>query len=86
MAFPTALNDQITDAVTQTNTKVVAEAPAIALANLYQTTGHSLGLAMENAVSTQNQQAILAQAATTQGVMQIYSLDTTFAPPPEKPV
>jgi hypothetical protein len=30
----------------------------------------------ENAVNTQNQQNILGQAATTQGVIQIYSLDT----------
>jgi hypothetical protein len=30
----------------------------------------------ENAVNNQNQQNILAQAATTQGVMQIYSVDT----------
>lgn len=28
MAFPTAVNSQITDAVTQTNVKVVAEDPA----------------------------------------------------------
>ena len=32
MADPTAVNAQITDVVTQTNVKVVAEAPAQALA------------------------------------------------------
>ncbi|WP_335621876.1 RebB family R body protein [Chryseobacterium camelliae] len=70
------VNEQITDAVTQTNVKVVAEAPAVALGNVYQTAAHSTGLMFENAVNNQNQQNILGQAATTQGVMQIYSLDT----------
>ncbi len=70
------VNPQITDAVTQTNVKVVAEAPAIALGNVYQTAAHSTGLMFENAVNNQNQQNILGQAATTQGVMQIYSFDT----------
>lgn len=75
-AFPTSVNDQITDAVTQSNVKVVGEAPAMALANVYQTAAHSTGLMFENAVNNQNQQNILGQAATTQGVMQIYSIDT----------
>ena len=73
----TNVNSQITDAVTQSNVKVVGEAPAIALGNVYQTAAHSTGLMFQNAVNAQNQQNILAQAATTQGVMQIYSLDTT---------
>ncbi|KQT25969.1 hypothetical protein ASG22_04555 [Chryseobacterium sp. Leaf405] len=75
-AFPTSVNDQITDAVTQSNVKVVAEAPAMALGNVYQTAAHSTGIMFENAVNNQNQQNILGQAATTQGVIQIYSMDT----------
>ncbi|KPH15171.1 MULTISPECIES: RebB family R body protein [Chryseobacterium] len=70
------VNEQITDAVTQSNVKVVAEAPAIALGNVYQSAAHSTGIMFENAVNAQNQQNILGQAATTQGVMQIYSIDT----------
>lgn len=66
----------ITDAVTQTNVQVVASSPAIAMSNVYQTAAHSIGLMFENAVNAQSQQNILAQAATTQGVMQIYSIDT----------
>lgn len=68
--------EQITDAVTQSNVKVVAEAPAIAMGSVYQTMAHSIGLMFENAVNSQNQQNILGQTATTQGVMQIYSMDT----------
>ena len=71
-----SVNNQITDAVTQSNVKVVGEAPAIALGNVYQTAAHSTGIMFENAVNNQNQQNILGQAATTQGVMQIYSIDT----------
>lgn len=70
------VSQQITDAVTQTNVQVVADAPAMAMANVYQTAAHSTGLMFENAVFAQNQQNILAQTATTQGVMQIYSMDT----------
>ncbi|MED5058836.1 RebB family R body protein, partial [Pseudomonas aeruginosa] len=68
MSFPTAVNDQITDAVTQSNVKVVGEAPAMALGTIYQTMAH--------AVSAQQQQNALALAASNMGVMQIYSLDT----------
>ncbi|MCW1961257.1 RebB family R body protein [Chryseobacterium viscerum] len=70
------VNEQITDAVTQSNVKVVAESPAVALSNVYQTAAHSTGIMFENAVSAQNQQNVVTQAATTQGIAQIYSLDT----------
>ncbi|WP_185216892.1 MULTISPECIES: RebB family R body protein [unclassified Chryseobacterium] len=72
----TKVNQQITDAVTQANVKVLGDAPAVAMGNLYQAMAHSIGILFQNAVSAQNQQNILAQAATTQGVMQIYSIDT----------
>ncbi|MBU1435799.1 MAG: RebB family R body protein [Gammaproteobacteria bacterium] len=70
------VSPQITDAVTQANVKVVAESPAMAMGTLYQAMSHSTGMMFENSVNAQNQQNILSQAATTQGVMQIYSVDT----------
>ena len=70
------VSPKITDAVTQSNVKVVAEAPAMAMGSIYQTAAHSTGLMFENAVSSQGLTNILAQTATTQGVMQIYSMDT----------
>lgn len=79
MAFPTSVNNQITDAVTQSNVKVVGEAPAMAMGSIYQTMAHSTGILFENAVSQQQQQNTLSQAAANQGVMQIYTLDTTAA-------
>lgn len=70
------VSPMITDAVTQSNVKVVGESPAMALSNVYQTAAHSTGLMFENAVNSQNQQNILGQTGTTMGTMQIYSFDT----------
>ncbi len=47
------VNTQITDAVTQTNVKVLGEAPAEAVAAATQAMAHAMGLAMENATQTQ---------------------------------
>lgn len=76
MALHTAVNDQITDAVTQSNVKVIGESPAMAMGSVYQTMAHSTGILFENAVSSQQQQNTLTQAASNMGVMQIYSVDT----------
>lgn len=79
MAFPTAVNPLITDAVTQTNVKVVGEAPAVAMSSIYQSMAHSSGILFQNAVAAQQQQDTLAQAATNQGVIQTYGVDTALA-------
>ncbi|WP_434633105.1 RebB family R body protein [Chromobacterium sp. CV08] len=80
MAFPTAVNNQITDAVTQSNVKVLGEAPAMAIGSIYQTMAHSTGILFENAVSAQQQQNALAQAASNQGVTQFYGAAEADAP------
>lgn len=76
MAIPTPMNGQITDAVTQANVKVLGDAPAMAMGAIYQSFAHSTGILYENATSAQQQLAISGQAATNQGVIQIYSVDT----------
>ena len=76
MAMPTPVNGMITDAVTQTNVKVLGDAPAMAMGAIYQSLSHSTGILFENAVSSQQQLGIASQAATNQGVIQIYSVDT----------
>ena len=73
MAFPTAVNSQITDAVTQANVHVLGDAPAIAMGNLYQATAQALANAAHNATMAQQQMAITAQAATAAGVALIYA-------------
>ena len=76
MAFPTAVNDQITDSVTQANTKVLGDAPAIAMGNLYQATAQALANAAHNAANNQQQSYVTSQASTTMGVSTLYSIDT----------
>ena len=76
MALPTPVNSQITDAVTQSGVNVIADAPAMALGNLYQMVSSSLGLSAQNAVMSQQQSNIVHQASTTQGVNLIYAVDT----------
>jgi phospholipase C len=51
----------------------------MAMGALYQTMAHSLGILMENAVTAQQNMNVIAQAATTQGVNMIYSVDTAAA-------
>jgi hypothetical protein len=76
MAFPTAVNNQITDSVTQANVQVLGSSPAIAMGNLYQATAQALANAAHNATLAQQQMYVTAQAATTMGVSLLYSLDT----------
>lgn len=51
--MPDNVNSQITDAITQTNVKVLAEAPAQAMAAFYQMMAAANGMAAQNAVSNQ---------------------------------
>ncbi len=76
MAYPTLINGQITDAVTQTGVSVLAQAPAVATGSMYQSASHSISILYENAVQTQKNSSISAQAAANQGVIQIYTAGT----------
>lgn len=76
MAYPTPVNSQITDAVTQNGVSVLAQAPAVATGSMYQSAAHSVGILYENAVQTQRNSAICAQASANQGVIQIYTAGT----------
>lgn len=77
MAFPTSVNNQITDAVTQSSGEVLGLSSAVAMANLYQATAEALALAAHNAVLAQQQNNIIAQSVTAMGVAMLYSLDTS---------
>lgn len=76
MAFPTSVNNQITDSVTQANVKVLGDAPAMSMGNLFQATSQAMGNSAHNNTTAQQQTAVTAQAATTMGVATLYSLDT----------
>lgn len=73
------MNDQVTDAVTQTNVTTLGAAPSIAMSNLYQATAQALANAAHNATLAQQQMNITAQAATTMGVAVLLSIDTASA-------
>ena len=73
MAFPTSVNSQITDAVSQSVVPVLGTAPGMALALLYQATAQALANAAHNATMAQQQLNTIAQAATTAGVALIYA-------------
>ncbi|MCE7996570.1 MAG: glycerol-3-phosphate dehydrogenase [Roseivirga sp.] len=76
MSDPKSVNDQITDSVTQANTKVLGDAPAVAMGNLFEATSQALSNAAHNATTSQQQTNVTAQAATTMGVATLYSIDT----------
>lgn len=76
MAFPTSVNSQITDAVTQTNVKVLGDAPAMAMGSLYQSLANSLSLAAQNAVSAQQNMNEISMATTTACVAAILGNDS----------
>ena len=67
------VNGQITDAVTQANVGVVAEAPAQAMGVLYQMSAHASGLAMQNATSNQNNMAQLYTSIVAKAIQTINS-------------
>lgn len=74
MAKPTAINDQATDALSQTNVTAIASAPAVATASLYQVLSSSLSLAIQNCVTNQQQLNSILLASTTSCVSHL--LDT----------
>lgn len=75
MAYPSHVNDQITDSITQVNTKVLGDAPAIAMGNLFVVTGQALSNAAHNATNNQQQAYVTMQASTTQGVSTLLSVN-----------
>ena len=76
MAYRTPVNSQITDAVTQQGVSILAAAPAMAMGMVYQSAAHSIGILYQNATQAQARASISAQAATNQGVIQLYSAGT----------
>jgi hypothetical protein len=68
------VNAQITDSVTQVNTKVIGDTPTMAMGNLMMSTAHALSTGAHNATSAQQQGQITMHAATVQGVNALMSV------------
>ena len=76
MAQPITVGSEITDSVTQANTKVLGDAPVIAMGNLFQATTQALANAAHDAAKGQPQSHVTAQAATPVDEATPCSLDT----------
>ncbi|WP_373085661.1 RebB family R body protein [Sneathiella sp.] len=76
MADNTWMNSQITDAVTQTNVKVLGDAPAESMGMLYQMMAQSTGMSMQNMVANQQHKNSIDSAVVTGAVSLLYTLDT----------
>ena len=70
------VNEQITDSVTQVNTKILGDSPAMAMGNLMMATGQALSNAAHNATYGQQQAMVSWQATTIQGINSLYGVDT----------
>jgi len=68
MAFPTPVNSAVTDSITQANVGVLGVAPAVAMGELYLATSQALANSAANATKNQQENYIMAGAATAVGV------------------
>jgi hypothetical protein len=71
MADPLGVDSRITDAVTQTNVKVVAESPAAAVSVVYQVLSQAVGLSMQNSSNQQHAIQQISTATVTRAVKMI---------------
>jgi hypothetical protein len=79
MAYPTHVNSAVSDSISQVNTKVLGDAPAMAMGNLFVVTGQALSNAAHNATNNQQQSYVTMQSSTTQGVSSLLTMDTASA-------
>ncbi len=79
MTEDTYVNSQITDAVAQTSMQVVGEAPAEAMAMLYQQMAHSIGLALQNTIAQQQHSYTIHNAITLAASRQLLTTDPVAA-------
>ncbi len=70
------VNETITDSVTQVNTKVLADTPAMAMGNLFTSMSLAMANSGMNSTSAQQQAGIVMQAATVQGVNSLTAIGT----------
>jgi hypothetical protein len=71
--------DMITDSVTQANTKVLGDSPAVATGNLFVATSQALSNAAHNATGNQQNSYVTMLAATSQGVSTLLTSGTGSA-------
>ncbi len=75
MAFPTAVNDQITDSVTQVNIKDPRESIEGVAHELLGELIRALGVAKQKGMTDQHQASTITQAASAVGINLLNSID-----------
>ena len=73
------VNEQITDAVTQSNVKNLGDAPGEAMAVIYQFLAQATGISMQNAVTAQQNMTTLGHTATAASLNLINTNDPIAA-------
>lgn len=71
-----SVNPKVTDSVSEVNTLVLGDAPAQAMATLFQTSAASAGIAMQNAVHAQSNQHAINVAATAEAIALLFNTST----------
>ena len=71
------VNEQITDSVTQVNTKVLGDTPAMAMGNLLMSTSQALSTASHNATGPQRQAQINMVEAGVQGINSLMTIGSS---------
>jgi len=73
LAYPTPVNNQITDAITQPDVLVLGISPAMAASVLYQAVAQAMGNAAGNLTVAQQQGSILFNAVAATGCAIVYA-------------
>lgn len=60
MAYPTTVNDEISDAVTQANLTVLGQAPAMAMGTIYQAQANAMAILFTGMSGEENLQALMS--------------------------
>ncbi|CCN69103.1 RebB family R body protein [Vibrio nigripulchritudo] len=71
-----SVNEAVTDSVTQVNTSVVGETPAMAEGNLLLATSQAMGISAHNSAGANQQAQLVHQTSTIQGVNSLFATGT----------
>ncbi len=69
--MPDTVNEQVVDAVTASNVKVLAEAPGVAMGTVFSALSQNVALTMSNTTTTQAGLQVLGLATSVTGTIQI---------------
>ncbi|MFM2480550.1 RebB family R body protein [Celerinatantimonas sp. YJH-8] len=72
------MNEVVTDSVTQVNTQVIGDTPAMAEGNLFMATSQALGITALNSIGANQQGTIVHQTATVQGVNSLFATNVAI--------